>query len=139
VIASLAGQGIDVSLACRVLGVSQSGYYDWKSRPLSPRALRRIWLAGEIADVHKVSHGTYGALRVTAELRYGRADVVGHDAVEAIMQTLRREWGLGLTYRSNEHRNRAPPCWLAHDNRRKQRLGGYPPITVVQHLHRQGI
>ena len=64
-IESLTGQGIDVSHACRALGVSQSGYYDWKHRPLSPRALRRIWLAGEIADIHKASAGTYGALRVT--------------------------------------------------------------------------
>ena len=87
-IASLSGQGIDVSHACRVLGVSQSGYYDWKTRPVSPRALRRIWLAGEIADVHKASHGTYGALRVTAELRYGREIAVGHNAVEAIMREL---------------------------------------------------
>ena len=38
----------------------------------APRTLRRIWLAGEIADVHKASAGTYGALRITAELRYGR-------------------------------------------------------------------
>jgi len=88
VIESLTGQGIDVSHACRVLGVSQSGYYDWKTRPLSPRALRRIWLAGEIADVHKASAGTYGALRVTAELRHGRQIVVGHNAVESIMRQL---------------------------------------------------
>ena len=87
-IESLTGQGIDVSHACRVLGVSQSGYYDWKTRPLSPRALRRIWLAGEIADVHKASAGTYGALRVTAELRHGREIVVGHNAVESIMREL---------------------------------------------------
>ena len=87
-IKSLAGQGIDVSHACRVLGVSPSGYYAWKDRPLSPRALRRIWLAGEIVDVHKASGGTYGSLRVTAELRYGREVVVGHNAVEAIMREL---------------------------------------------------
>lgn len=87
-IESLTGQGIDVSHACRVLGVSQSGYYNWKTRPLSPRALRRIWLAGEIADVHKAWAGTYGALRVTAELRHGRQIVVGHNAVESIMREL---------------------------------------------------
>ncbi len=87
-IASLARQGIDVSHACRVLDVSPSGYYDWKSRPLSPRALRRIWLANEIVDVHKASGGTYGALRVTAELRHGREIVVGHNAVESIMREL---------------------------------------------------
>lgn len=75
-IESLTGQGINVRHACRVLGVSESGYYAWKDRPDPPRTLRRIWLAGEIADVHKASGGTYGYQRVTAELRYGREIVV---------------------------------------------------------------
>jgi putative transposase len=87
VIEALTGQGIDVSHACRTLSVSPSGYYAWKDRPASPTALRRIWLAGEIADVHKASAGTYGALRVTAELRHGR-DIVGHNAVHSIMREL---------------------------------------------------
>jgi putative transposase len=71
-----------------MLGVSQSGYYAWKDRPDPPRTLRRIWLAGEIADVHKASGGTYGADRVTAELKYGRSISVGHHAVEQIMREL---------------------------------------------------
>jgi hypothetical protein len=33
VIESLTGQGIDVSHACRVLGVSPTGYYDWETCP----------------------------------------------------------------------------------------------------------
>ena len=85
---SLTGQGFNVRHACRTLGVSESGYYAWKDRPDPPRTLRRIWLAGEIADVHKASGGTYGALRVTAELRYGREIDVGHNAVESIMREL---------------------------------------------------
>jgi len=40
-----------------------------------------VWLAGEITEVHKVSAGTYGAMRVTAELRYGRGISVGHNQV----------------------------------------------------------
>jgi putative transposase len=88
VIESLTGQGINVQQACIALDVSQSGYYAWKGRPDAPRTLRRIWLAGEIADVHKASGGTYGALRVTAELRYGRSVHVGHNAVEDIMRQL---------------------------------------------------
>ena len=43
---SLTGQGANTRHACRVLGVSESGYYAWKGRPTSPRSLRRIWLAG---------------------------------------------------------------------------------------------
>ena len=87
-IESLIGQGINVRHACRVLGVSASGYYDWKGRPDPPRTLRRIWLAGEIADVHKASGGTYGYQRVTAELRHGREILVGHNTVGAIMREI---------------------------------------------------
>lgn len=47
-ISALTGQGINVRHACRVLGVSESGYYAWRDRPDPPRTLRRIWLAGEI-------------------------------------------------------------------------------------------
>lgn len=85
---SLTGQGFNVRHACRTLGVSESGYYAWKDRPDPPRTLRRIWLAGEIADIHKASGGTYGAHRVTAELKYGRGIEVGHNAVELIMREL---------------------------------------------------
>jgi putative transposase len=88
VIEALTGQGIDVRHACRILGVSESGFYAWKTRPASPRALRRIWLAGEITDVHKASGGTYGALRVTAELKHGRDITVSHNAVSLIMREL---------------------------------------------------
>ena len=87
-IASLAGQGINVQRACVVLGVSQSGYYAWKERPPSARTLRHAWLAGEIAQVHKDSGATYGSLRVTAELRYGRGIHVGHGQVELLMKRL---------------------------------------------------
>jgi putative transposase len=70
------------------LGVSESGYYDWRGRPDSPTTLRRIWLAGEIADIHKASGGTYGALRVTAELKYGRDIRASHGAVAQIMREI---------------------------------------------------
>jgi len=88
VIDSLTGQGANVRHTCRMLGVSESGYYAWRDRPDPPRTLRRIWLAGEIADVHKASGGTYGAMRVTAELLRGREITVGHNAVASIMAEL---------------------------------------------------
>jgi hypothetical protein len=73
VIESLTGQGIDVRHACR---------------PDPPRTLRRIWPAGEIADVHKASGGTYGEMRVTAELRHGREIRVSHNTVGQIMREI---------------------------------------------------
>ena len=87
-IASLTGQGFDVQRACLMLGVSVSGYYDWRLRPPSARTLRHAWLAGEIAQVHKDSGGTYGTLRITAELRYGRGIHVGKEQVQLLMKRL---------------------------------------------------
>jgi len=90
VIDSLTGQGINVPHTCQTLGISESGYYACKDRPDPPRTLRRIWLAGEIADIHKASGSTYLAHRVTAELRYGRSILGGDNAVESIMRELGR-------------------------------------------------
>lgn len=61
--------GYGVARLCRVLGVSRSGFYDWRSRPASAHRRRDAQLAGLIGQVHERSRGTYGAPRVHAELR----------------------------------------------------------------------
>lgn len=58
-----------VSLLCRALGVSRSGYYDWKDRPPSKKAREDATLTEKIREVHDRSRGTYGYPRVHAELR----------------------------------------------------------------------
>ncbi len=54
---------------CRMLGVSRSGYYAWKSRPPSERARFDAVLSEKIETIHTNSRATYGAPRVHAELR----------------------------------------------------------------------
>lgn len=85
-IAAMAKDGLSVQLACRVLASSESGFYAWRSRPPSARAIRHVWLSEQIHAVHAASRGTYGARRVHAELRLGRGIVVGHGAVELLMR-----------------------------------------------------
>jgi len=58
-----------VSLLCRVLGVSRSGYYDWRDRLPSKRARENASLTEKIREIHVRSRGTYGYPRVHAELK----------------------------------------------------------------------
>jgi len=82
----IAGEGLPIETACRVLGVSVSGYYEWLRRPPSARSLRHIWLIEQIRRVHFESRGAYGARRVHAELTLGRGIAVGRQAVERLMR-----------------------------------------------------
>jgi putative transposase len=74
-----------VATMCRVLGVSTSGYYAWRSRPASPRALADAVLTEVIEDIHRRSRGTYGAPRVWAELRDDHRILCGQKRVARLM------------------------------------------------------
>lgn len=47
-----------VETLCDVLGVSKSGFYAWKSRPVSARAQEDAQILAEIRQVHRESKGT---------------------------------------------------------------------------------
>ncbi len=74
-----------ISLMCRLLGVSRSGFHGWERRLPSDRALADAWLVDRITAIHRESRGTYGARRVHAALR--RQGVrVGRKRVERLMR-----------------------------------------------------
>jgi transposase InsO family protein len=59
--------------------------------------------------------------------------------VERYQQTLKREWALGQTYRSSDHRADALTYWLRHYNEHRPHssLGGHPPTSRVHNVPRQ--
>lgn len=57
-----------VATMCRVLDVSTSGYYAWRTRKPSKRALEDRELLEKIRHFHKKSKGTYGAPRIHRDL-----------------------------------------------------------------------
>ena len=74
-----------IAVMCRVLGVSVSGYYAWRSRPESARSRANRALLDVVRVVHAESGGTYGAPRVHAALqalgrRVGRHRVARPDS-----------------------------------------------------------
>jgi putative transposase len=70
---------------CEVLGVSPSGYYDWRKRPPSERQKANERLLAAIRREHEVSRQTYGSPRIHAAL--GRRRIrVGRNRVARLMQ-----------------------------------------------------
>ncbi len=86
VVCELAADGIPVAVTCRVLKVSTSGYYEWRSRPASGRDHEQAHLMQAIREVHAASYGTYGHRRVHAELVLGQGASVSHGRVERLMR-----------------------------------------------------
>lgn len=92
----MADDGIDVAVACRVLGVSRSGYYDWRGRPASAREQENTLVLKVIEEIHADKRmRTYGAPRVHAELVLERGLAVNHKRVERLM----RQAGIQGLYR----------------------------------------
>jgi len=82
----MAAEKLPIQSACRILEVSESGFYAWLTRPPSERAIRHAWLTDVVTEVHAQSRQTYGAIRVHAELTLGRGIDVGHNQVALVMR-----------------------------------------------------
>lgn len=86
-----------VSLMCRVLGVSRSGYYAWKTRPLSTKAQKDAHLLQRIRASFANSRHTYGSPRIHSDL-IEEGEIVGHNRVARIMREhgitpkIKRKW-----------------------------------------------
>jgi len=103
---------VPVSLACRVLGVSRSGFHAWLRRPPSDRTLNDAWLSERIREIHRASRENYGAPRVHRKLRE-QGIRVGKKRVERLM----RAAGLSgyITCRKGKTTIRAPGVRPAED------------------------
>ena len=102
-------------MLCQALGVSTSGYYDWRERLERParRTVFDEFLTEQIREIHTQSRGTYGSPRVHAELVLGEGIRVGQKRVERLM----RQAGLEGIYRRKKHftTRRDPKAALSDD------------------------
>jgi putative transposase len=78
-----------IPLMCRMLGVSRSGYYDWKGRAPSGRSREDEALTETIREIHRRSRRTNGSPRVHAEL-----GALGTRCSRKRVERLMREAGL---------------------------------------------
>ena len=74
-----------VTLMCRVLEVTRSGFYAWREREPSARARTDQRLRIEVRAIHGSSRGRYGSPRVHAELQ-ARGERVSRKRVARLMR-----------------------------------------------------
>ena len=79
-----------ISIMCRVLEVSRSGYHAWVGRSPSARAVQDARLTARIAVLHTLRRGVYGSPRIWADLVLDDGERLGRKRVERLM----REAGL---------------------------------------------
>ncbi|MEW5659836.1 IS3 family transposase [Streptomyces cinereoruber] len=79
-----------VERLCDILGLSRSSFYYWRHTAAARTARQNVEarLAARIHKVHQDSDGTYGAPRITAELRDEGGPAVNHKHVARIMRSL---------------------------------------------------
>jgi putative transposase len=71
------------ALMCKVLGVSRSGYYGWRSRERSAREKKRLLIEEQAKRFHKRSHRIYGYRKV-------HMDIIAETNLLCCPETVRR-------------------------------------------------
>lgn len=84
-----------VQRLCKVLRVSQSGYFAWKDRPACRRQRDDMVLLTRVRSAFALSNGTYGSPRMVRELRDSGLSI-GRRRVARLMRengmTARQKW-----------------------------------------------
>ena len=125
-----------VSMMCRVLKVSRSGYYAWRVRPESHRAKTDRELTRVIQRIHIDSDGVYGATKITAELKEE-----GHQCGRHKVARLMRKAGLkGCPKQSFKVTTMREPSHPLADNRVQHNdaflaVLGLELVVAWQHKH----
>jgi putative transposase len=97
---------------CTHLGVSPSGYYDWRSRAPSQRTVANTVLSAQIHEVFTASDETYGMPRVRAELAHQGVQVSGKRVARLMraagLRGVSRRRGWRVTTERDKHQRPAP-------------------------------
>jgi putative transposase len=97
-----------VRVLCETLGVSLSGYYAWKNRPMSQHQREDHQLAEHIHAVYHACRQVYGSPRIHAELRDQ-----GIPCSRKRVARLMRERGLNCTSPTSSDYHDTQRAWSA--------------------------
>jgi putative transposase len=93
---------------CRVLGVSPSGYYAWRERPPSSRALKQAQLDSLVREIYIAEKGRAGSPRLVQRLR-GQGHRAGRHQVARSMRRQRLRAKAARKYKATTNSNHSLP------------------------------
>lgn len=134
----MAAEKLPIQSACRILDVSESGFYAWLTRPLSERAIRHAWLTDLVTEVHVASRQTYGAIRVHAELTLGRGIDVGRNQVALVMRRAGLQGVIGRRKRPRIERPNAIALDLVDRSFARRQRDQLWVTDITEHPTREG-
>ena len=76
---------LPVSVCCRVMKVSTSGFYQRRNQPVTDRELTEAHRANTVFDIWKMSRHSYGMPRIRNELRLGLGEGCSRTTVARLM------------------------------------------------------
>jgi len=116
---------MSIQSMCDIYDVSRSGYYAWRGRKLSQRAIDNQSLAKKIKLVHKKSFGVYGSPRVTKKL-HQQGITASENRIARIMQSE------GIVGRIHTRKQRAPSIVEVIKRSKNKRLTAPEPTNINQ-------
>lgn len=133
----IAADNFPVQVACKVVGVSESGFYEHRKLAPSEHSIRHAMLTDLITQIHLDPHDIYGGRRIHGELTLGRGVIVGHNQVQLLM---RRAGLAGITGRRKWKRIRTDDIATDLVARDFNRAGPNQPwvTDITEHPTREG-
>jgi transposase InsO family protein len=120
----LAGDGIPVTVTCRVLKIARQPYYRWLVCPVTDAELDEAWLANAIFDAHRYDP-EFGYRFLADEVR-----AAGFEVSDRVVWRICRDMGWWSVFGKPKTRKAAKPGTPAHDDLVRRNFTADAPNTV---------
>ena len=120
----LAGDGIPVTVTCRVLKLCRPQYYRWLDSPVTDAELDEAWLANAIFDAHR-DDPEFGYRFLADEVRRS-----GFEVSDRVVWRICRDMGWWSVFGKPKARKAAKPGTPAHDDLVRRQFSADSPNEI---------
>ena len=135
----LAGDGIPVTVSCRVLGLARAPFYRWLESPFTDGQLDETWLANAIFDAH-LGDPEFGYRFLADEIRYLDEHA---DVSDRVVWRICRDHRRWLVFGKKKSSKTSKPGTPSHDDLVKRDFTATAPnqlllSDITEHWTREG-